>query len=297
MKVTLIGLGNMGAAVAGVLVTAPGISLTVWNRTAAKIRDFSRTHDTGTAETVTAAVEAGEAAIVCVRDCATALEILSGPGVSKALHGKPLIQLSNGPVRDVVRLTEWAERTRVLYLDGSIMGSVHDIGERHCAVAVCGPEVLWTHWTGLIRTFAPRSFYAGADRARGKAMNAAVAGLLAIDLAGFIHSAAVAEACGIAPGEFLETCDNMADAVREQWKRTAQNWFTGNSDTRLNGTASVAMWEHEIGHLLENAVDKGVPAGFLGAAHEVFESAAASGRESKDAAVLLELLRPGHSTA
>ena len=128
-------------------------------------------------------------------------------------------------------------------------------------------------------------------------MNAAVAGLLAIDLSGFIYAAAVAEAHGITPGEFLETCENMADAVREQWRRTAQNWFTGNRDSRLNGTASAEMWEHEIGHLLHNAVDKGVPAGFLRAASEVFESAAATGRGGEDAAVLLELVRHRKPTA
>ena len=295
MKVTLIGLGNMGTAIGGVLDRAPGISLTAWNRTAARRAGIS--WSPRTAGTLTAAIEAGEIVIVCVRDCAAALEILTGAGVAAALRGKPLIQLSNGPVRDVNRLTEWAGQAGIPYLDGSIMGSVHDIGERHCAVAVCGPEDLWSRCTALIRTFAPRSFYAGTDPARGKAMNAAVAGLLAIDLAGFIQTAAVADACGISPGEFFETCESMADAVREQWQRTAQNWFTGNRETRLNGTASVAMWQQEVGHLLANAVDKGVPAEFLTAAHEVFANAAASGRGSEDAAVLLESLRPGNPTA
>jgi 3-hydroxyisobutyrate dehydrogenase-like beta-hydroxyacid dehydrogenase len=67
MKVSFLGLGVMGAPMAGHLA-ARGLDLMVWNRTAAKMESFARQHGAANAPTPAAAAAEADAVITCLGD-------------------------------------------------------------------------------------------------------------------------------------------------------------------------------------------------------------------------------------
>ena len=89
--VSVIGIGNMGSALAEALLTA-GFTVTVWNRTVSKAE---RMVEQGAilADSAAASALNSENTIVCVTDHAAFVSVIHNDSVATALEGKRLIQL------------------------------------------------------------------------------------------------------------------------------------------------------------------------------------------------------------
>jgi len=121
--VSLIGLGPMGIALARAL--RPKFTLTLWNRTAERAKPLLN-QGTLLAPDARAAVEASPVVLVCVADYAASRAILAQPGVSEALRGKVLVQLSTGTPQDAREA--WAAADGHAYLDGALLATPGQIG-------------------------------------------------------------------------------------------------------------------------------------------------------------------------
>ncbi len=98
-KVTMIGLGDMGSALAAAAVGA-GHEVTVWNRTAAKTLPLAE-QGARVASTVAEAVTASDLIIVCLRGYHATTELLDATEVAPALTGKTIVQLGTGAPTEV----------------------------------------------------------------------------------------------------------------------------------------------------------------------------------------------------
>lgn len=74
-SVTVIGLGEMGRALAGIFLKA-GHRVTVWNRTAAKSAELVAAGAAATTS-VREAIEAGPLVVICVLDYSVVRELLA----------------------------------------------------------------------------------------------------------------------------------------------------------------------------------------------------------------------------
>jgi 3-hydroxyisobutyrate dehydrogenase-like beta-hydroxyacid dehydrogenase len=90
-KIAVIGLGNMGSALADALLIA-GFPMTVWNRTASKSESLVK-RGAKAANSVAKAAQNTDITIVCVSKYATIMSIIHNDAVAKALEGKLLAQL------------------------------------------------------------------------------------------------------------------------------------------------------------------------------------------------------------
>jgi 3-hydroxyisobutyrate dehydrogenase len=77
-RVAFLGLGAIGAPMAGHLVNPP-FDLTVWNRTAQKAEEFARDHTARSAPTPAAAVRDAEFVITCLPSSREVGEVLARP--------------------------------------------------------------------------------------------------------------------------------------------------------------------------------------------------------------------------
>ena len=102
-RVSVIGLGRMGAALAEALLNADH-EVTVWNRTAGKAEPLTAKGARATASAAEA-LTASEVTIVCLTNHAATMEALNGV---TALDGRTLVQLSTMTPEESRELALWA---------------------------------------------------------------------------------------------------------------------------------------------------------------------------------------------
>jgi hypothetical protein len=147
--VTVLGMGAMGRALAGALVTS-GRSVTVWNRTP------GRTVEGATVATTSAdAVAASPLVVVCVVDNAATHEVL-GP---LDLSGRTVVNLTNGtPAQARAAATAFGPS----YLDGGIMAVPPMIGTPGALVLYSGAPEAFAVARPVLDTWGEARFL-GAD--------------------------------------------------------------------------------------------------------------------------------------
>ncbi|GGT06840.1 dehydrogenase [Streptomyces kurssanovii] len=121
--VTLLGLGDMGTALARAWLAA-GHPLTVWNRTPAKAERLAAEGARVAATPAEALASATGPVVLCLLDDASVGETLEGTD----LTGKDLVDLTtNTPARSRLRAA-WADERGARFLDGGIMAVPPMIG-------------------------------------------------------------------------------------------------------------------------------------------------------------------------
>lgn len=289
--VSLLGLGNMGFACAKALQISPEVSLTVWNRTLKKAEVFASEFNADYKSSVLESVQAGDFIITCLLDYDVTLHLLQTENLAQAMRDKTLLQLSNGSWGDVNKLAAWADNSSVFYLDGSLMGTPEDVGKPHGGVVVTGPEKLWNTYSDIIKLLGAGTIYTGPDRSAGKVMNVAITGTMGTALIGLIHGAAIVDACGLPVGEFVNVCIDLLEMLKGFWKKTSDNWESGNRDPQVHGTARAELWGHELLHFYRTAQEVGVHGDFISEMVNLFDKIKNSGNSEKDISVLLDILK------
>lgn len=201
-QVCVIGLGNMGSALAEVLL-ATGQRVTVWNRTSSKWAPLA---DLG-AEVVgraADAVKASDTVVICVLDDEASNEVLSSPGMDAALHGKTLLQFTTLEPSAAQAEAKWMQERAVRYLEGAILGFPADVRSGTAQMAFSGAQDAVDGAKNVIDSLAGRAVHVGERP--GKASQAALlvyARYYGIAFA-CLHTAALAKAADIPMRQLLE---------------------------------------------------------------------------------------------
>ena len=135
--VTMIGLGAMGSALARAFLRA-GYSVTVWNRTAARMQPLVDLGATAAPSPADAA-RASPVTVVCIDNYATTRRLLDEAGMLQALAGRTLIQLSTGTPAEARALGGWLQAQGVNVLDGAILPYPDGIGAADARILFAGP--------------------------------------------------------------------------------------------------------------------------------------------------------------
>ncbi len=142
-RVTVLGLGQMGTAVARALTDA-GHDITVWNRTSSKTDAFLSSAKV--AASAASACRASDVVISVLSSYAVTDELLQTPDAMNALRGKALIQMSTGTPDDVRATASWAARSDVEYLDAKIVAYPNSIGTEHSTILYSGAPATFERW-------------------------------------------------------------------------------------------------------------------------------------------------------
>lgn len=122
--VTLLGLGDMGTALARAWLAA-GHPLTVWNRTPGKADPLVRDGARAAASAAEAVASAAGPVVLCLLDDASVGETLDGAD----LTGKDVVNLTTGTPAQARRRAGWAAERGARFLDGGIMAVPPMIGQ------------------------------------------------------------------------------------------------------------------------------------------------------------------------
>jgi len=239
-RISVLGLGNMGAALAGTVLSSSG-QVTVWNRTPAKADKLVAAGAT-LAGSAADAIAGTDLCIVCVGTYAQAGEML---GACADLSGKTLVQLSTGTPEQATAMKLWASERGARYLDGAILAYPSDIGGRDTMILYAGDQAAWDTCETALRPLGGASRYVGTNLAAPVVLEFAIVGGSALAIMGVIQGARGLENAGVDVGllsELIAGCGPFfVKSMRSQLDAIAQDRFT-------EPEAALGLWAAAIEH-------------------------------------------------
>ncbi|MER6298920.1 NAD(P)-binding domain-containing protein [Kitasatospora sp. NPDC001539] len=283
-SVTVLGLGAMGAALAGAFLAA-GHPTTVWNRTAAKAEPLIA-RGAAAAASPGAAVTANRLIVACVLDYDALRAVLAGQ--EAALAGRTLVNLTSGSPEQARELADWADGIGLDYLDGAIMITPPGIGGADATVLYGGaPHVLARHRATLAALGEPVEL--GADAGIAGLYDTALLGLMWSALSGWLHGVALVGADGVRAAEFTP--------VATRWLSGAVAGFIGRyaaqADARTypGDDASLDVHLAAMEHLLHASRARGIDTALPEVFADQARRAIAAGHGADSYARLIEVVQ------
>jgi len=287
-SVAVIGLGAMGAALAGAQIDA-GHATTVWNRSPEKAAPLVE-RGARLARTAAKAAQAGDVTLICVATYADAEIALNGVWQPGALAGRTVVQLGTASPDEARRFAERVEAAGGQALDGALMFYPDEVGPTSKSPLIVGGSTAgFDAAEPCLRPLSGNLQYLGANVAAAAALDLSLLTVSIALFAGVAHAARICES----EGASLATLGKLAshgERPRELFEIIGQDAFALNS---LYGGATLGVWADVIDRIEGQARDAGINAevpGFLGG---LYRRAVAAGYGDEDVAALVKLLRDG----
>lgn len=285
-KVTILGLGLMGAALARLLVEN-GFQVTVWNRTAEKADELIKT-GARLAATPAEAVAASPLSFFIVHDYKAADEILNASGVAAASAGKTFVQLSTGSPKEARSAADWAQRHGAKYLDGAILATPAQMGKPDTPILVSGAREILAENEKVLQTFAGKLIYIGEEIGAANAMDAAALSYTYGAILGFFQGALISESENLPLQLFGQIVKDFSagigDFLKDDAERIAREDFTATESTIRISIEATAK-------LLKTAEESGISTEFPRFVSDIFQRAGAAGLADEEVAALIKLFR------
>jgi 3-hydroxyisobutyrate dehydrogenase-like beta-hydroxyacid dehydrogenase len=292
MKVSVLGLGQMGTAIAERLVDA-GHSVSVWNRTQGKAVDLvargatELKHPNGAWQSdVVITMLADSAALDSVM--IDGFELVS----SDAAQGKFLIDMSTVSPESSERVAKAAAANGVRFLRAPVSGNPAVVRVGNLAIVVSGAEADFDAMRTLLSDVGPNVFRAGdgeAARIVKLALNLMIAGTAQL----LAEAITLAEAHGVQRADLLEIIGASAAGspfVKYKTAALLTEDYTSTFSTRL--------MRKDLELILDAAASGGVPLPLTATVQQLLQACVSTGLGDKDFMSLLIRLKreAGHTT-
>ncbi|MFJ3991242.1 NAD(P)-dependent oxidoreductase [Streptomyces sp. NPDC090032] len=284
--VTLLGLGDMGTALARAWLAA-GHPLTIWNRTPEKAGPLAREGARTVATAAEAVASATGPVVLCLLDDASVDEALDGTD----LNGKDVVNLTTNTPAHARQRAHWAEERGARLLDGGIMAVPPMIGRPETGgyILYSGDHALFARHRAALEAPAGAKFV-GEDPGHAALHDIALLSAMTGMFAGITHAFAL-----MGPEKDLDQA-RFATLLAE-WLGAMSGAAHGiaaqlSSDNFTEGvTSSLAMMTAANDTLLATAQDQSVDARLLTPYMELMHQRVAQGHGDEGLAGTVGLLR------
>jgi len=280
-EITVIGLGNMGSALARVLLEN-GRAVTVWNRSPGKVASLVEKGGV-LAASPASAVAASPLVIVCVTNYAAANGIL---GEARAeLPGKLIVQFTTGSPQDARASETWADAHEAEYLDCAITGSPESIGTPSAHILVAGREVAFKKAEPILRILTEDLDY------KGELIGLAAAWEMIYIMhyygmfLSLFHSVQICQAEGIPLEQFVTLLGEQGKNY-EKW--LCENIQSGNYQET---SSPLELWAGGIQQIAQHAQDSGIHAEFPQLVARLFQQAMDAGYGREEVSAVFKVLQ------
>ena len=287
-KVTVIGAGRMGSALAAALYKR-GFDTTVWNRTSSKTESLSRL-GLRVAPTVLEAVGDAEIVIVNINNYESTNQLLRQKAIESALRGKVLVQLSSGTPDEAREMESWARPRGINYLDGAIINYPVDIGKPQGTVLYSGPDELFNRVKPVLLAFGDNAMFVGKEIGQASATDIAALSFCMGAFLGFIQGYIVYEAENLPVAGYLQVIKTLMPAIEPALADLCQKI---QSRDYGNTQASLETWTVAPRELIGWCEKHGVNHTFADPQLRLIERAVKAGKGKLDLAYLYEVLKQG----
>ena len=280
-KVTVMGLGAMGTAIATCLQNND-YDLCVWNRSPEKAEAFKST-GIKIAETPEEALAHGEFVIVCIKGHRETTELLQPLG--DQLSNKTICDLSTGDTEDAEKLVSLLGQHGASYMIGMINSYPSGVGTQDAAILTVAQTETWTKYGDVIKTLGGASGHIGSEPA---ALAAMFAGLFSVRqgfMFGMIYGATVCRAAGVPLSAFAEQIPASIKLVNDYYDVFSKTVPSADYD---NPEASLQVYADAQEDALKTFKKVGAPAEFIELIHHQTRSALDAGLGGKQLTCLVE---------
>ncbi|MGW0775421.1 NAD(P)-dependent oxidoreductase [Streptomyces sp. NPDC002835] len=284
--VTLLGLGDMGTALARAWLSA-GHPLTVWNRTRAKAEALAAEGARVAATPAEALASATGPVVLCLLDDASVGETLDGTD----LTGKDLVDLTTSTPALSRQRARWAEERGARFLDGGIMAVPPMIGRPETGgyVFYSGDRALFERHREVLETPAGAKFV-GGDAGHAALHDIALLSAMTGMFAGVTHAFALVrpekdlDRAGFAAllADWLGAMAGTAHEIAAQLE---------SGDYTEGVTSNLAMMSAGNAALLATAEDQSVDPRLLTPCMDLMRRRVAQGHGDEGLAGTVDLLR------
>jgi 3-hydroxyisobutyrate dehydrogenase-like beta-hydroxyacid dehydrogenase len=224
--VSVLGLGNMGAALARAFL-AHGRTVTVWNRTPTKAEALAKAGAIA-ASSAAEAIAASPVTVVCAIDKAASGSFMRSAEVAVSVNGRTIVDVSTGSATDARIAAELLRAAGAKYIDGGILCYPRDIGKTDTVILYSGnAEGFQQHRNTL-------AILAGAQRHLGEEPGAAATVYLALwsfyfgGLTAYFEGAALAATASVRVDQFAAIAAIMTRKLAEGIDDATQRIVTQN---------------------------------------------------------------------
>lgn len=273
--VTVLGLGNMGRALASAFLAA-GHPTTVWNRSPEKA-DGLVAAGARRASDVGEAVSAGELVVVCVVDYPAVHAIVNQ--AASALRGRTLVNLTADSPDNARSMAAWAAGHGIDYLDGSIMTPTVTIGTPNAVLIYSGPEPLYQRHRETLAALGGSHHFLGTEPGRAAAYDVALLDMFWTAVSGMAHAFALARAEGISGAELAPFAAGLADLLGSSIAEHAKRLDEDRHDADVATLSTVAAG---LEHVVHAAESRGLDVSVQQAAYDQMRRAIDAGYGDED---------------
>ncbi|MFJ7210154.1 NAD(P)-dependent oxidoreductase [Amycolatopsis sp. NPDC098790] len=277
-QVGVLGLGRMGAALAGALLGA-GHDVVVWNRSPLKAGPLV---DRGARLAATPA-EAASADVVL--SCLSTYD--SQRPVLEAASPKVLVNLTSGTPAEARATASWASSAGIEYVDGVIMAVPQGIGTPAARILYGGSPTTFDAHRDVLSVLGEPVFL-GEDAGLAALYDLALLGIMWSTMAGYLHALALVGTEGVAPSTFTPMALSWLSAVGGFLPGIGAQVASGDYETDVSALDINAAG---LGLLVETSRAQGIDASVPLAVQELFDRAVASGHGSHAIASVIEEIR------
>ncbi|AIQ19843.1 3-hydroxyisobutyrate dehydrogenase [Paenibacillus sp. FSL H7-0357] len=285
-KVTVIGLGAMGAAIAAVLVEQ-NYQVTVWNRTPSRAEALVR-KGAVLASNPAVAVAASPITIICVSDYTVSKSIMDQENVKSTLAGRVLIQLSTGSPQQARDNEAWAAGLGAAYLDGAIVASPPQMGSAGATIFTSGSVTAWEQSESFLQMLAGNVTYHGEQVSAAASTDLAFLSYLFGSYLGFFHAARILETDDLSVDAFGAMIALVSPVIGEVMKHQG-TVIQNNSYSQPLSSLQMSMTSIEL--LTLQARESGINNKFPLFAESLFQKALHAGYGDEEIAALVKVLR------
>ncbi|MDH3669417.1 MAG: NAD(P)-binding domain-containing protein [Paracoccaceae bacterium] len=285
-RVTVLGLGMMGAALAEALLNA-GHDVTVWNRSPEKAEALAR-KGARIGGSAAEAMAVSDISIICVSNHAATMEIL-GAADLKPTAGALLVELTTMSPEESREVAGWAVGNGMDYLDGTIFGVPANVTGGSAMVVYSGPRALFDANEALFGAMAsPKHLSDEIGSAVSFDRVYYVFGY-AISHA-FMVGAAIAHAKGFSIDTYTDVVVERSAVLADRLKELGAAISARNHEvTQARMETWAAAFEDALTTCREAGVDDSLPA----AIKRNFDCALAAGYGDKEMSAVFEILIDG----
>ena len=283
--VGVIGLGNMGAALADALLNA-GHKVTVWNRTASKCAALVERGATAVSSPADVA-EGGETTICCVTNHAASKDILEREGVASSLTDKLLVQLTTMTADQSLSTADWARKKGIGYLEGTILGLPQDVAGGSATIIYAGPKDHFEANKDLFSALGGSPQHLSEDLGAAVTFDRIYYAFVYGTLQAFIQGAALAHAKGFSVDAYTNTVISRFPALPWKLKHYGK-MIAARDHTDVQG--GLDIFKDSFVETLEMCRDLGVDDTLPAALMANFRRASEAGYGAQEVTALFEAL-------
>ena len=269
MRIAFLGLGDIGVLMASHLARDP-FDLVVWNRTAAKAKDFAREHKSRVADTPAEAVKDAQVVITCLPSSVEVEAVLHGKkGMLESLKkGAVLIDCTSGDPPTSRSIAAELGARGVGFIDAPVSGGTTAAKAGTLTVMWGGEQAVFERVRPVIEAFGKKIVHAGPVGS-GDALKAVNNALLAVHILSTAEGLAVLVKAGVDPKVALEVINASSGRSNSSENLIPQRVLT----RAFPRTFRLALLEKDIGIAAVMAEDLGARTPLISLTAERFHEA------------------------